>query len=311
VRIGVQLAQVGRLADTSAVRRAATAAEQVGFDSVWVLDRLLDPLEPRSAYPWTPDGAVPEGMGIALDPLGVLTFVAGVTQRIRLGVSVLVAPWYRPVPLARMLTTLDRLSDGRLTLGLGVGWSRDEYEAAGVPMSERGARLDETLDVLDAWWSVGVAEYDGPNVRLAASYAEPKPVQRPRPPVLLAAHTPAALDRVARRADGWNPADIPVELLAPTWAHICERAASYGRDTDAMSLVVRANIVLTDRPLAGARASYHGDIAQVAADLAATADAGADEVILGLHGDPKLDEALDVFARLAEGLDGRRAGTGR
>jgi alkanesulfonate monooxygenase SsuD/methylene tetrahydromethanopterin reductase-like flavin-dependent oxidoreductase (luciferase family) len=131
-------------------------------------------------------------------------------------------------------------------------------------------------------------------------------VQRPGPPVLLAAYTPGALERVARRADGWNPAGFPVDALAPTWAHIRERAAAHGRDPEALSLVVRANIVLTDRPLPGPRASYHGDLAQVAEDLDATADAGAHEVVLGLSGDPKLDEALDVFAQLAEGLDGRR-----
>jgi probable F420-dependent oxidoreductase len=302
VRIGVQLAQIGRLADASAVRRAVAAAEQVGFDSVWVLDRLLAPDVPRSAYPGTPDGALPDGMATMLDPLGVLTYAAAITDRVRLGTSVLVAPWYRPVALARMLTTIDQLSNGRLVVGLGVGWSVDEYEAAGVPMSARGALLDETLDVLDAMWGDEPARYEGATLRITRCDVRPKPVQRPRPPVLLAAYTPAGLDRVARRADGWNPAGLPIELLAPMWAQLRDAAASYGRDPDALSLVVRANITLTDLPVDGARESYHGSLAQVGDDLVATAAAGADEVILSLYGDPKLDEALDVFARLAEHL---------
>jgi probable F420-dependent oxidoreductase len=310
VEIGVQLAQLGRLADASAVRRAALAAEQVGFSSVWVLDRLLAPVEPRSPYPGTEDGALPEGMATNLDPLGVLAFAAALTERVRLGASVLVAPFYRPVPLSRLLTTIDQLSGGRLVVGMGVGWSIDEYEAAGVPMPERGDRLDETLDVLDAVWSDGEAEYVGATVRIARTDVQPKPLQRPRPPVLLAAYTPAGLDRVARRADGWNPAGLPVAALAPMWAQVRDAAAAYGRDPAAMRLVVRANIVLTDAPIDGERLTYHGSVEQVAEDLRATDAAGADEVILGIYGDPKLDEALDVFAQLAESIE-RRPPLGR
>jgi probable F420-dependent oxidoreductase len=308
VRIGVQLAQVGRLADASAVRRASVAAEQVGYDSVWVLDRLLAPLSPRSDYPGTPDGSLPGGMERMLDPLGVLAYAAGVTDRVRLGVSVLVAPWYRPVPLARMLTTIDRLSNGRLMVGLGVGWSLDEYDAAGVPMAERGRRLDETLDVFDAMWDDEPAAYEGATLRIERSDVQPKPVQRPRPPLLLAAYTPEGLDRVARRGDGWNPAGMPIDMLAPIWAQVRDAAAGYGRDPDALSLVVRANITLEDAPIDGARDAYHGNLEQVSEDLAATATAGADEVIVGLYSDAKLDEVLDVYAQLAENLD-RRSST--
>jgi probable F420-dependent oxidoreductase len=293
------------LADASAVRRAAVAAEQVGFRSVWVLDRLLGPVEPRSPYPGTADGALPDGMATVLDPLGVLAYAAAVTERIRLGTSVLVAPWYAPVPLARLLTTVDQLSHGRLVVGLGVGWSLDEYEAAGVPMAECDERLDEALDVLDAVWGDELTEYHGRNVRIVRSDVLPKPVQRPRPSLLLAAYTPAGLDRVAARADGWNPAGLPVGMLAPMWARVRDAAAAHGRDPDALKLVVRANIVLADLPIDGERQSYHGNLEQVAEDLVATAEAGADEVILGLYGDPKLDEALDVFAQLAESIERR------
>lgn len=304
MKVGVSIPQIGRLADPSAIRAAACAAEQVGYASVWVCDRLLAPFAPRSAYPADARGRLPEEMKVSLDPLGVLTLAAAVTERVRLGTSVLVAPWYSPLVLARALTTLDNISAGRLTVGLGVGWSVDEYEAAGVPMSDLGARLDETLDVLDVAWGDDVASYRGRQVSIAESRVLPKPVQRPRPPVLLAARTPAGLDRVARRADGWHPAGLPVEAIAPTWNVVRLAATAHGRDPDSLSLVVRADIRLTDRAIEGERTSYHGSVEQVAEDLDATRRAGAHEVVLRLLGDPTLEEMLDKHARLAESLDG-------
>jgi len=299
MRLGISTAQSGALADPAAVRSAACAAEQVGYSSLWVLDRLLAPFEPREGYAGT-DQPLPEEMRATLDPFAVLAVSAAETSRIRLGTSVLVAPWYPPAVLARMLTSLDVLSNGRLIAGLGVGWSSDEHAAAGVDMRSRGARLEETLDVLDAFWSDGPVAHEGALAHIVPSHNLLRPVQRPRPPLLLAAYTPAGLDRVARRADGWMPAGLPVELLAPMWVHVRDAAAGHGRDPDELELVVRANMVLTDAPVDHARPSYMGTVEQVAADLDATRAAGADEVILGLYGVRSLDDALDAYARVAE-----------
>jgi probable F420-dependent oxidoreductase len=303
MRLGVSLAQVGRLADPASVRSAAMAAEQVGYSSVWALDRLMAPVVPRTPYGNQTGAELPPEAATALDPLTVLTYAAAVTTHVRLGTSVLVAPWYRPALLARSLTSLDVLSDGRLTVGLGLGWSLDEFEAVGVPQRELGRRLDEALDVLGAVWGADPVSYEGRHRRIAPAWMGPKPVQRPRPPVLLAAYTPDGLDRVARRADGWNPAGLPVEMLAPMWASVRDLAAGHGRDPDALELVVRANIVISDRPIDGERASYAGTVEQVAADIADTRRAGAHEVILGLYGDHCLDRALDVYARIAEAVE--------
>ena len=304
MRLGVSLAQIGRLADPASVRSAAVAAEQVGYSSLWVCDRLLAPVAPRSLYNDIPGAELPPEFATALDPLAVLTYAAAVTSRVRLGTSVLVAPWYRPTLLARSLTSLDVLSDGRLTVGLGLGWSLDEYEAVGVPQRELGRRLEEALDVLAVVWGADPVSHTGRDLRIAPSLMGPKPVQRPGPPILLAAYTPDGLDRVARRADGWNPAGLPVEMLSPLWATVRDRAADHGRDPDALTLVPRANIALTDRPVDGPeRPSYHGSIEQVAADLEATRAAGAHEVILGLRGDPGLSQALEHFACITEALN--------
>ncbi|HKY67112.1 MAG TPA: LLM class flavin-dependent oxidoreductase [Acidimicrobiales bacterium] len=270
MRLGVSLAQTGRLADPAAIRSAATAAEQVGYSSVWVLDRLGA-------------GGRPD-LTTVLDPLTVLTYAAACTTRVALGTSVLVAPWYRPALLARSLSSLDVLSDGRLTVGLGLGASLDEFAAVGVPRRELGRRLDDALDVLDDVFS-------------------PASGAHRRPPVLLAASSTDDLDRVARRADGWNPSGLPVDMLAPMWATVRDLAAGHGRDPDTLRLVVRATIDLRDDPIDGDRAPYSGTDEQIAADLEDTRRAGADEVILGVECDDCLDKALGVYARVAEAVD--------
>ena len=298
MRIGMQLAQGGRQADAAAVRASARAAESLGYDSVWVLDRLLAPLAPRTDYPATPNGRVPAEQRAVLDPLAALAFAAACTERVRLGTSVLVGPWYRPVALARSLTAIDVLSEGRLSVGLGLGWSVDEYEALGVPMRGLAPLQEELLDVLDVVWQPGPSAYQGPTVDLRPSEIGPPPVQRPRPPILLAAYTPGAMDRVARRSDGWTPAGVPVDMLAPMFASLRDLTAGYGRDADRLEMVVRANIVLTDAPIDGERQSYHGDLEQIAGDLEATRAAGAHEVVLALYGNRDVDETLDAQSKL-------------
>jgi probable F420-dependent oxidoreductase len=302
MRIGMQLAQGGQQACPPAVRASARAAETLGFDSIWVIDRLLAPLDPRVPYPAAPDGRIPAEQTRVLDPLTALTYAAACTETVRLGTAVLVGPWYRPLSLARALTSVDVLSDGRLDVGLGVGWSVDEYDAVGVPMRGLGTRQEELLDVLDVVWRPGPSAYQGATVDLRPADIGLLPVQRPRPRVLLAAYTPSAMDRVARRADGWIPAGIPVEMLALTFASIRDAAAGYGRDPDRLELVVRANIALTEKPVDGERMSYRGDLEQVVEDLEATRAAGAHEVVLAIAGDRDVDEEIALQSKLLGAL---------
>jgi probable F420-dependent oxidoreductase len=302
MKLGVHLAHFGASASPTTIATSARAAEELGYDSVWVLDRLIAPLDPSVGYGGT-DQQMPPEIIRNIDSLSALTYAAAVTERVGLGTSVLCAPWYPPAILARTLTSLDVLSGGRLQVGLGQGWSPEELTAAGSSTAERGARLEELLDVLDAWWGEDPVVHHGRVSTIVPSAGGLKPVQRPRPPILLAAYSPAGLDRVARRADGWQPAGLPVEALGPMFATLRDMTAAHGRDPDALQLVVRANIHLTTAPVDGQRDSYIGDVEQVADDLAATADAGADEVILAVHGDPGLDATLDAYAALAEGLE--------
>ncbi len=145
VKIGCSLPQLGLQANRENLVRVALRAEELGYDSVWVLERLLWPIEPRDPYPVTPDGKLPETYRVVLDPLETLTFVAALTSKVKLGTSVLVLPYHTPVDLARRIATLDVLSSGRAEVGVGIGWSRDEFEAAGRSAVGDGAAIGSTV----------------------------------------------------------------------------------------------------------------------------------------------------------------------
>jgi len=148
MKVGMFLPQIGDNATKENILYIAKEAEKEGIDSVWVLDRLLWPLNPQTPYGATPDGILPVDFQNVFDPLTILTYVAGVTKRIKLGTSIIDMLFESPVLLAKRLATLDILSDGRTINGLGIGWSKDEYEVSGVPFKDKGSRADEFLQVL-------------------------------------------------------------------------------------------------------------------------------------------------------------------
>ncbi|MGZ3144781.1 LLM class flavin-dependent oxidoreductase [Lentzea chajnantorensis] len=165
MKIGSTLPQAGTAArQVQRAGRYASEGERLGADSLWVIDRLLAPVAPTAGHNGA--GTFPDEFRAVLDPFVLLSIAAMATERVLIGSNVLNAPWYPPVVLGRALTSLDVLSDGRLVPGLGIGWSPDEFTAVNVAMSERGSRLDETLDVLDQLWTPGPAEYRGRRRRL-------------------------------------------------------------------------------------------------------------------------------------------------
>ena len=175
------------------------------FDSVRVLDRLLWPLYPTSKYPGNPTGQLPAVMQNTYEPLTVLSFVAARTHRVALGTSVLVAPYRSPVVVAKMGATLDVLSGGRFILGLGAGWSADEFNTVGQSLSERHQRTDEYLRVLHELWTVEEPSFEGSYYRVPKSVFLPKPVQKPRPPIWIGGNSRRAIRRAAELGDGWHP----------------------------------------------------------------------------------------------------------
>jgi probable F420-dependent oxidoreductase len=303
MRLGFCLPQTGPVAGPEALIAAAQRAEALGCDSLWVSERLLWPVDPRTPYPATPDGRLPEAAKFQLDPLETLSFVAAHTRRARLGTSVVNLPFHNPLVLARRFASLDVLSGGRACVGLGNGWSADEFEAAGAPFHGRGRRIDEALAVMKAVWTTDPVEFEGEFFRIPRSCVQPKPVTKPHPPVYLAAFTPAALRRVALEADGWNPAGLPIDAMAAMFQSIRETAEHAGRDPGALELVVRANVWLRDRPLAGDRPIFAGDADQITADIAATRDLGAAELFFeaqSARGTRSLDHYLAMLEQVWE-----------
>jgi probable F420-dependent oxidoreductase len=208
MKIGCTLPQCGALASRENLIRVAQRAEELGYDSVWVLERLLWAVNPRDPYPPSPDGSWPASFQNVFDPIETLTFVAAHTRNVRLGTSALVLPYHQPVQLARRLATLDVLSDGRLEICGGVGWARDEFEAVGVPFERRGARADEVLEAMIAVWTRDPVSFEGQFYHIPESKIGPKPAQQPRPPLYLAGFGQYTFDRIAKFADGWNPAVV-------------------------------------------------------------------------------------------------------
>jgi probable F420-dependent oxidoreductase len=303
VRVGLALSQYGAYARRDAVIDVARGAEALGFDSLWAGDRILDPVSPRDRYPGSADGRMPPEYTTFLDPLSVLTVAAAVTGRVRLGTSTLNAPWYSPVLLARTLTSIDVLSDGRLDVGLGMGWSSDEYAAAGVPFSGRAARLEEILDVLERVWAGDPVEHAGRLFTVPASRIEPKPVQRPRPPIYLGGYSPGALDRIGRRADGWVAPGVPLPLLTALWDTVRRAAEGAGRDPDGLRMIVRMNSTITDEPADEDRLPRAGTIGQLAGYARAAAEAGAGEVFVDLQqSTSETGRMLDLAERFRDAL---------
>ncbi|WP_231995097.1 TIGR03619 family F420-dependent LLM class oxidoreductase [Mycobacterium sp. 852002-10029_SCH5224772] len=272
---------------------AARAAEAAGYSSVWTYERLLFPQTPVEPYagsnvPW------PEHSRQAADPLAVLTAAAVATESVRLGTSVLVAALHTPVQLAKALATIDQISGGRVIAGLGTGWATDELQATGATRADRGRFLDETLDVFDAVWGPDPVSFRGPRVVVDNAAVLPKPVAKI--PVMLGGGghnlgrgtSSKALQRIAKRADGWlpllaTPGPAGAAQLRADWDRIRGMAGEYGRDTSRMEMIVVGNVTFTHRPAGPDRSAFVGTVDQVLDDVRTAAEAGADELILDLN----------------------------
>ena len=301
MRIGFGLPNIGRLGSAENLSKVAERAESLAYDSLWTIERLLWPVKPQVPYPVTADGSLPEGYKYSLDPLDTLTFVAARTKRIALGPSVLDIPYYNPVTLARRLATIDVLSNGRLRVGLGLGWSKDEMDATGADMKQRGAMADEFLQVLKAIWTTDPVKYHGKFYRVPESYISVKPVQKPHPPIYMAAFAPAALKRLASMADGWNPVAIPLAGMEQMFGAVKQMAKEAGRDPLKLAMVVRANLHITDKPVGADRGIFAGSLDEIREDAQACAKIGAHELIYDVTFE-KQAQTIEGWLKLMETL---------
>ncbi|MFI5614409.1 LLM class F420-dependent oxidoreductase [Amycolatopsis sp. NPDC051903] len=274
------------------VVEAARTAEAAGYASLWTYERLLFPETPVEPYVALPGVPWPEASRQAADPLAVLTAAAVVTEKVRLGTSVLVAPLHGPLQLAKEIATIDQLSGGRVIAGLGTGWSSDEFQATGVTRADRGRFLDETMDVFDAVWGPDPVSFRGPRVVIDQAAVLPKPVGKI--PVVLGGggtdlgRATAAVRRIAQRADGWlpllaTPGPAGAKELRASWDRIRDLATEHGRDPSRMEMIVVGNVTFTDRPAGPDRSAFVGTLAQIVDDIHTAAEAGADELIVDLN----------------------------
>ncbi len=264
----------------------ARHAEDLGYHSLWAFQRLLYAVAPRNEYYGAPGRAWPAPFQRTLDPIVSLAHVAGATRRIRLGTSVLIMPFYQPIVLAKELATLDHVSNGRLDVGLGLGWSEDEYEAVGVPFARRGARADEFLRCLTAVWRDDPVEFRGQFYTVPAARVEPKPVQRPRPPLTLGGYAKGVLRRAATLADGYNGGNIPLADMAGILRQLAEAAESAGKDPRTLAVVCRGSFQVHDTAQGLGRRALFGTIQEIRDDIRRYADAGVTELFLEANFQP-------------------------
>jgi probable F420-dependent oxidoreductase len=302
MKAGISLPQLGPQASPENLVKVATRAEELGYDSVWVLERLLWPLSPKEPYPAAPDGRLPETYQSVLDPIETLTFVAAHTKKVQLGTSVLVLPYHSPIQLARRLASLDVLSKGRALVGVGVGWSRDEFEAVGTPYERRGARCDEFLRAMIELWTKDPVAFDGEFYHTPESMIGPKPIQKPHPPIYIAGFGQYTFDRAAKFGNGWNPAGfMSFETLEGMINQFHQTARNAGRGE--MEVVLRAFTMLLKEPAGSGRGPMTGSLDQIREDTARLRDIGVTHLIqsppaIGFDPAASIDDMLVLMEQL-------------
>lgn len=291
----------GAWATPAVAAELSTKAERMGYSSLWTFQRLISPVDGAGEPLLAPQYRQVQ------DPLVLLAYLAALTTRVRLGVAVVNAPYYSPVLLAKMATTLDQVSGGRLDLGIGLGWMPEELEAAGARFEGRGRRTEDFLHCLDAIWGSRTVSYEGGYYRVARSLVEPKPVQKPRPPVLLGGMADAALRRAGRLADGWvSGSQAKVTDLARSIDLVKQAASQAGRDPESLRFVCRGAVKVRSTE----RGQLMGQIDDIRSDIDHIATTGMDELFVDLNFDPEIaspdadvaasvDKAHSVLEQLA------------
>jgi len=274
------------------------AAERLGYESLWSFQRTLYPA----------DSSIPAPYRSVHDPLAISAFVAGVTERARIGTAIINLPFYAPLVLGKALTSIDVLSDGRLDAGLGLGWNANEFAAAGVPIDRRGARGEDFLAALHAVWTKDPVDYKGEFYEIPTGYVDPRPVQQPHPPILLGGSAEPALRRAGRIADGWISASrFPASAVPGAVATIKAAGEEAGRDMTGFRLVIRA---ATQVRAEDEEQQFTGTYAKIRRDIDGYAEHGVTELFVDLNfdaqiGNPEADpaesmrrghEALEAFA---------------
>ena len=316
MKFGVSTLSRGLFTSRQAYKAVAQAAEKAGFDFMSVNDHVIVPAKLDSPYPYTAGGAwSASGHGHCFDVITTLSFLAGVTERLRLLTSVMVVPHRNPILTAKMLATLDVLSEGRLILGVGAGWMKEEFRLLGAPFDDRGRATDEYIEAFIALWTQDKPTYSGAHVNFSDVIFAPRPVQRPYPPIWVGGESAAALKRTAKLGDAWHPGnnnqkkpmDTPARLAAGI-GELRRAVEKMGRAPESVgiSLIVQNPFQWTAEKVqdGSARRLFTGSSADMKQDAAALADVGVGHVALRLDGS-SIAEAVERIERFGSEVIGR------
>ncbi len=304
MKFGVFLPVSGRAASRKTLMQAAQQAESLGYDSVWAADRIIIPWQIKTVYPYSREATfiVPPDRPF-FEPLTCLAFLAGCTEKIALGMSVMVMPYRHPLYWAKITTTIDQLSAGRLILGVGVGWMEEEFAAMGAPFKERGQVADEHLQILKRIWHDEHITFHGDRYRFDDIAFSPKPYQEPRIPVWIGGEGKLAQRRAARYGDAWFPYFVritPKELRA-RFDNVRAEARKAGRDPEQIALACCLPVELMPSDGPQEEDYLKGSIGQVTEALRKFIDVGV--VHIGLQfmmpHFPERQEHIELFAKEA------------
>jgi len=305
---GCHLPVFGPIATRGNVMAFARKMEVLGYESLWASDHVVLPYTIKSRYPYNATGEFPLPPSAAfLEPLTTLALVAGVTERALLGTTILVLPHRHPVLAAKTIATLDHLAEGRVILGVGVGWMREEIEILGGNYDRRGAWSDEAIRIMRTCWAEERPRHAGEFFTFGEIGVAPQP-PRKRIPIWVGGHTPRALRRVAELGDGWHAAFTPPDAFARDMERLRAECARANRTVDDLAITLRVGLSFRDRPGGADRRPLQGTPEQIVADIRRYRELGVGSFLLEARY-RDLDDMVSIFERFAREIRPQVAAT--
>jgi probable F420-dependent oxidoreductase len=253
MKFGLAFSNIEPFAGPRQATRLARTAEEAGFESLWTVDHVVIPAGYRSVYPYDPSGRIGPDDTLFPDPLIWLSYIAAATSTLRLGTAILILPQRNPVVLAKESATLDYLSGGRMILGVGVGWLKEEYEALGVPWEGRGRRGEESIDAMRALWSQPQASYDGDTTSFQECHLRPQPPQGTIP-IHIGGHSPVAARRAGRMGDGFFPFGVNRDGVPALLEIVRQSALDAGREPSSIEVTMDSFVTSGEEAMADVKA---------------------------------------------------------